>query len=190
MAPSTPENVHVVVVGSGGVGKSCLTIRFLKDEFSNEYDPTIEENYRKTITVDDISAVINIVDTAGQQEYTALRDQHLMSGEGFLLVLAINDRNSFQEVKQLRESIINMRNTAKVPFVVAGNKCDIEEFREVEIEQAKKWCSVIKAPYIETSAKNNINVTEAFHQLIREIRKLKGSAKSKKPGSGGGCIVI
>ena len=54
------------VVGSGGVGKSCLTIRFLKDEFSNEYDPTIEENYRKIITVDEKVVVINIVDTAGQ----------------------------------------------------------------------------------------------------------------------------
>lgn len=63
-----------MVVGSGGVGKSCLSIRFLKDEFSNEYDPTIEENYRKNITVDDVPVTINIVDTAGQQEYTALRD--------------------------------------------------------------------------------------------------------------------
>jgi GTPase KRas protein len=83
MAPPTKtqassESHHVVVVGSGGVGKSCLTIRFLKDEFSNEYDPTIgthtalivlwgvEENYRKNITVDSTAVILNIVDTAGQ----------------------------------------------------------------------------------------------------------------------------
>ncbi|KAI3659649.1 hypothetical protein MP638_004384, partial [Amoeboaphelidium occidentale] len=190
MPPKQQESHSVVVVGSGGVGKSCLTIRFLKDEFSNEYDPTIEENYRKIITVDDSTVIINIVDTAGQQEYTALRDQHLQSGEGFLLVFAINDKNSFQEVKQLRESIVNLRNTSRVPFVVAGNKCDMESAREVDKNVANQWCQSIKSPYMETSAKSNINVTESFHQLIREIWRVKpkgsGGGKGGKEKKGGG----
>lgn len=129
-----PYNLQVVV-GSGGVGKSCLTIRFLKDEFSNEYDPTIgkeyrlwltlnaEENYRKSIMVDNVNATVNIIDTAGQQEYTALRDQHLKDGKGFLLVFAMNDRNTFEEVQQLREQIIKLKDTKRVPIVICGNKC-------------------------------------------------------------------
>lgn len=84
-----------------------------------------------------------------------MRDQHLQSGEGFLLVFAINDKNSFQEVKQLRESIVNLRNTSKVPFVVAGNKCDMENAREVDKNVALQWCQSVKAPYMETSAKVN-----------------------------------
>ena len=63
---ASAEDHTLVVVGSGGVGKSCLTVRFLKDEFSSEYDPTVEENYRKTVTIDNVSCVMNIVDTAGQ----------------------------------------------------------------------------------------------------------------------------
>ncbi|KAJ3379215.1 hypothetical protein HDU92_006833 [Lobulomyces angularis] len=124
VASSEIAEVHqLVVVGSGGVGKSCLTIRFLKDEFSNEYDPTIEENYRKQISVDQSSATVNIIDTAGQQEYTALRDQHLKDGKGFLLVFALNDKSTLEEVKQLRDQILKLKDTKKVPIVICGNKC-------------------------------------------------------------------
>jgi GTPase KRas protein len=82
-----------VILGSGGIGKSCLTVRFLKDEFTLAYDPTIgsaslttEENYRKNITVDNLTCTAYIIDTAGQHEYKALRDQHLQQGEGFLCI--------------------------------------------------------------------------------------------------------
>jgi len=124
VASTETGDVHqLVVVGSGGVGKSCLTIRFLKDEFSNEYDPTIEENYRKSVIVDQVNATVNIIDTAGQQEYTALRDQHLKDGKGFLLVFALNDKNTFEEVRQLRDQIIKLKDTKRVPIVICGNKC-------------------------------------------------------------------
>ena len=132
------------------MGKSCLTVRFLKDEFTNDYDPTIgtsyhpvqplssilpyphthppitthtEENYRKHITVDTNPCTVNIIDTAGQHEYTALRDQHLKDGKGFLLVFALNDKTTFEEVKQLREQIVKLKDTKRVPLVVCGNKC-------------------------------------------------------------------
>ena len=173
-------------MGTGGVGKSCVTVRFLKDEFSADYDPTIEENYRKLITVDERQVIINIVDTAGQQEYTALRDQHLQSGEGFLLVYAVNDEVSFREMQQLRESIINLRNTSKVPIVVAGNKCDIPDARrQVLKQQAQQWCQQNKCPYFETSAKTNINVNESFHQLVREVRRMRNSGVSSLSTSAG-----
>jgi GTPase KRas protein len=68
------------VIGSGGVGKSCLTVRFLKDEFTSEYDPTVEENYRKTVTIDGVAAVMNIVDTAGQVD----NDRNYNSSKSFL----------------------------------------------------------------------------------------------------------
>lgn len=132
---------HQVVVGSGGVGKSCMTIRFLKDEFLSEYDPTIgapraecrpraqltegatvEENFRKKVVLDNnYECTLNIVDTAGQQEYSSLRDQHLRTGQGFLLCFALNDENSFNEIKELQTAILRAKES-KVPLVVAGNK--------------------------------------------------------------------
>ncbi|KAJ3199909.1 hypothetical protein HK099_002964, partial [Clydaea vesicula] len=183
VASSEIAEVHqLVVVGSGGVGKSCLTIRFLKDEFSNEYDPTIEENYRKQISVDQSSATVNIIDTAGQQEYTALRDQHLKDGKGFLLVFALNDKSTLEEVKQLRDQILKLKDTKKVPIVICGNKCDIPpEKVEVDREAVNSYCQQLKIPYLETSAKENINVTESFHDLVRECRKMKSNGVKGGP---------
>ena len=83
----------------------------------------LEENYRKSIVVDKIPTTIFIIDTAGQQEYTALRDQHLKEGKGFLLVFAVNDAKSFAELKQLREQIMKIKDGKRVPMVICGNKC-------------------------------------------------------------------
>lgn len=83
----------------------------------------VEENYRKNITVDSAACTAYIVDTAGQHEYTALRDQHLKEGKGFLLVFSLSDKSTLEEVKQLREQIIKLKGTKKVPFVICANKC-------------------------------------------------------------------
>ncbi|KAL2911140.1 hypothetical protein HK105_209388 [Polyrhizophydium stewartii] len=172
-----------VVVGSGGVGKSCLTVRFLKDEFTNEYDPTIEENYRKNVTVDNVQCTAYIIDTAGQHEYKALRDQHLKDGKGFLLVFAVNDKSSLEEVKQLREQIMKLKETRKVPFVICANKCDLPADQvEVDMNSVKAFCQEVKIPLLSTSAKENINVEESFQDLVRECRSGAPSALS---GSGG-----
>ncbi|KAJ3315000.1 Ras GTPase [Boothiomyces sp. JEL0838] len=179
-----------VVVGSGGVGKSCLTVRFLKDEFTNEYDPTIvqEENYRKNVTVDSSQCTAYIIDTAGQHEYKALRDQHLKDGKGFLLVFAMNDKSSLEEVKQLREQIMKLKETRKVPFDLPP------EMIEVDLAAAKAFFQEFKIPVLETSAKENINVAESFQDLIRECRRLtktsEGKGKAAKKKSGGKCLIL
>ncbi|KAJ3323364.1 Ras GTPase [Boothiomyces sp. JEL0866] len=176
---------ELVVVGSGGVGKSCLTVRFLKDEFTNEYDPTIEENYRKNVTVDSSQCTAYIIDTAGQHEYKALRDQHLKDGKGFLLVFAMNDKSSLEEVKQLREQIMKLKETRK----------DLPpEMIEVDLAAAKAFFQEFKIPVLETSAKENINVAESFQDLIRECRRLtkttEGKGKAPKKKSGGKCLIL
>lgn len=140
-----------VVVGSGGVGKSCLTIRFLKDEFIGEYDPTIEENFRKNVTVDGYECTLNIVDTAGQQEYSSLRDQQLRTGQGFILCFAINDETSFNEAKELHAAILRAKE-ARPPIVLCGNKVDLPD-RQVETAVAKAYADSVKSAYFETSAK-------------------------------------
>ncbi|EPZ34286.1 Small GTPase superfamily domain-containing protein [Rozella allomycis CSF55] len=193
----------IVVVGSGGVGKSCLTVRFLKDEFTSEYDPTVEENYRKKVTIENIPSVVNIIDTAGQQEFTALRDQHLMSGEAFLIVFAINDKTSFDECFELIDSVITLKDTNDVPFVLVGNKCviiwcdvkkDMENLREVTKEMVETKTRESKIPYIETSAKDNINVNQAFEDLIKETRRIKrlisDKEKMTKPKVYSCCTIL
>jgi len=183
---SKMDEFTMVIVGSGGVGKSCLTIRYLKDQFTSEYDPTIEENYRKKIQLEkDYEVMLEVVDTAGQQEYTSLRDQHLRTGQGFLLVCALNDPGSFEEMKELHDAILRVKDDGeKVPFVIAANKCDLPD-RTIDEKALKAWAEAIKAPYFETSAKSNINVGDSFLSLVKEMAKVYGSKnadKKKKKG--------
>ncbi|XP_065775461.1 ras-related protein R-Ras [Muntiacus reevesi] len=90
--PPPSETHKLVVVGGGGVGKSALTIQFIQSYFVSDYDPTIEDSYTKICTVDGVPARLDILDTAGQEEFGAMREQYLRAGHGFLLVFAINDR--------------------------------------------------------------------------------------------------
>ncbi|XP_043915116.1 GTPase HRas [Protopterus annectens] len=90
----------LVVVGAGGVGKSALTIQLIQNHFVDEYDPTIEDSYRKQVVIDGETCLLDILDTAGQEEYSAMRDQYMRTGEGFLCVFAINNTKSFEDIHQ------------------------------------------------------------------------------------------
>jgi GTPase KRas protein len=176
------EIFDIVVIGSGGVGKSCITIRFLKDEFSQDYDPTIEENYQKLVTVDEQTTMVSITDTAGQQHYKALRDQHLKDGQGFILVFALNDIRTFEEAKHLREQLFKVKDSTDVPVILCGNKCDLPKDQVQVKAQDLEYLMGEGVVYFETSAKDNINVSESFQEVVRQCR-LHYKKDKKKRGS-------
>ncbi|XP_073410520.1 GTPase HRas isoform X1 [Dendrobates tinctorius] len=142
----------LVVVGAGGVGKSALTIQLIQNHFVDEYDPTIEDSYRKQVVIDGETCLLDILDTAGQEEYSAMRDQYMRTGEGFLCVFAINNTKSFEDIHQYREQIKRVKDSDDVPMVLVGNKCDLPA-RTVETRQAQDLARSYGIPYIETSAK-------------------------------------
>merc|ERR1711911_351508 len=115
----------LVVVGAGGVGKSALTIQLIQNHFVDEYDPTIEDSYRKQVVIDGETCLLDILDTAGQEEYSAMRDQYMRTGEGFLLVFAVNNAKSFEDISAYREQIKRVKDAEEVPMVLVGNKCDL-----------------------------------------------------------------
>jgi len=115
----------LVVVGSGGVGKSALTIQLIQNHFVDEYDPTIEDSYRKQVVIDNETCLLDVLDTAGQEEYSAMRDQYMRTGEGFLLVFALNNAKSFEDISMYREQIKRVRDSDDVPMVLVANKCDL-----------------------------------------------------------------
>ncbi|KAF8243942.1 hypothetical protein K440DRAFT_30706 [Wilcoxina mikolae CBS 423.85] len=92
----------LAVVGGRGVDKSQLCIQFIQAHFVDEYDPTIEDSYRRQCVIDDEVALLDVLDTAGQEEYSSMREQYMRTGEGFLLVYSITSRTSFQEIKTFR----------------------------------------------------------------------------------------
>lgn len=187
----------LVIVGGGGVGKSALTIQLIQNHFVDEYDPTIEDSYRKQVTIDQETCLLDILDTAGQEEYSAMRDQYMRSGQGFLTVFAVTSRSSFDEVTSFREQILRVKDEDKVPMVLAGNKCDLDNERQVTKAQGDELAKSFGCPFFETSAKARINVEEAFYQLVREIRNMNapaagkdGKAKSKSSSKKGACSLL
>jgi len=163
----------LVLVGLGGVGKSCLTIQFISQRFVDDYDPTLEDSYRKQVNVDSEECVLDIFDTAGQEDFSAVRDQYMRTGDGFLCVYSITYAVSFNEVQSLYDHILRVKDADKVPFVLVGNKCDLVNEREVPKEKGEALAKEIGCKFLESSAKTKVNVNEAFHELVREIKKWK-----------------
>jgi len=171
MATKVLREYKLVVVGGGGVGKSCLTIQLIQSHFVDEYDPTIEDSYRKQCVIDDEVALLDVLDTAGQEEYSAMREQYMRTGEGFLLVYSITSRQSFEEIMTFQQQILRVKDRDYFPITVVGNKCDLEHERQVTTEEGRALAESFGCKFIETSAKSRINVDNAFYDIVREIRK-------------------
>jgi len=181
----------LVIVGGGGVGKSALTIQLIQNHFIDEYDPTIEDSYRKQVTIDDETCLLDILDTAGQEEYSAMRDQYMRTGQGFILVYAITSRSSFDEIVTFREQIKRVKDKDKVPMVLVGNKCDLEPERQVTTAEGQDLAKSFSSPFFESSAKTRVNVEESFFALVREIKKdVNGPGPKKEKKKGKGCRIL
>lgn len=159
-----------MVLGAGGVGKSCLTVQFVQGIYMDTYDPTIEDSYNKEIEVDGRACNLEILDTAGVAQFTAMRELYIKNGQGFLLVYSVTDKKSLQELLSIREQITRIKGSSNVPMVLIGNKCDLTDERELDpedgIEISKTWD---KVPFYETSAMYKMNVDDAFVDIVRQI---------------------
>lgn len=170
----------VVVLGSGGVGKSALTVQFVSRKFAEKYDPTIEDFYRKEITIDNQPAVLEILDTAGTEQFASMRDLYIRNGHGFILVYSVTNEQSFQEVQLLRNQIHRVKQSEMVPIVVCGNKIDLEHERVVRTQDGELMCSQWKTPFLETSAKQRRHVNPLFEEIVRQMNIMQRMHKSKE----------
>merc|ERR1712000_800927 len=178
------SEIKLVLVGVGGVGKSALTITFVSNVWVPEYDPTIEDSHRKQASVDDEVCMLDILDTAGQEEYSSMQDQWFRQGQGFLVVYSVVNKKSFAEVAELRKKIERIKDSPQIPMVLVGNKCDLEDQRVVLKSEGEQLATKYKCPFFETSAKDHVNADECFRELVREVRKFK-QAKENPGGTGG-----
>ncbi|XP_011052984.1 PREDICTED: GTPase HRas isoform X2 [Acromyrmex echinatior] len=122
----------IVVLGDGGVGKSAVTLQFVSHRFLDYHDPTIEDSYQTQVVIDGEAALLDILDTAGQVEFTAMREQYMRCGEGFMICYSVTDRHSFQETMEYRKLISRVRANENIPLVVVGNKFDLQHHRKVQ----------------------------------------------------------
>ncbi|CAF3436626.1 unnamed protein product [Rotaria socialis] len=170
------------VFGSGGVGKSCLTMQFVQGIFMPKYDPTIEDVYKKTVEIDEKQYSLEILDTAGTEEFSAMRDLYVKNGQGFVLVYSITSQATFNDLNEFYDRIMRIKDTelhGQPPLILVGNKSDLEDERVVgrEVGQAlaRKW----KSSFLETSAKDRANVNEIFFDLVRQINRSPNIACSR-----------
>ncbi|KAG2173904.1 hypothetical protein INT44_000017 [Umbelopsis vinacea] len=181
----------VIMVGSGGVGKSALTLQYMYGDFVEEYDPTKADSYRKKTVLDGQECQIDILDTAGQEEYAAIRDNYYRSGEGFLCIFSVCEQESLEHTQEFRDQIARVLDDDTVPFILVGNKVDLEHLRKVTFNDAAALADEWNCKYIETSAKTRQNVDEVYTELMRQIRNRKAKQeKLEGKSSSGKCTIL
>lgn len=129
-------------------------------------------NERSLAQIDGESVVLDILDTAGQEEYSAMRDNYMRTGGGFMIVFAITSKASFDEVPGFRNQVLRVKDATEIPILMVGNKCDLENDRQVSKADAQALASSFNIQYMEASAKSGYNVREAYFTLVREVKRL------------------
>ena len=172
-----------------------MSTQLCLNHFVETYDPTIEDSYRKQVVIDSQSCMLEVLDTAGQEEYTALRDQWIRDGEGFVLVYSITSRSSFSRIRRFHNQIQRVKESSsagspttggylsspvrqdmlnsgpQAPVMLVGNKSDRVTEREVSTQEGAALAKEMGCDFVEASAKNCINVEKAFYEVVRSLRR-------------------
>lgn len=163
--------LKVIILGDSGVGKTSLMNQFVNKKFSNQYKATIGADFlTKEVIVDDKIVTLQIWDTAGQERFQSLGVAFYRGADCCVLVFDVSAPNTFKSLESWRDEFLiqaSPRDPDNFPFVILGNKVDLEN-RSVSAKRAQQWCqSKNDIPYFETSAKEAVNVELAFQTIAR-----------------------
>jgi len=192
--------LKILLVGESGVGKSCLLLRYTENSFSESFISTIGVDFKiKKVVLNDRNVKLQLWDTAGQERYRTIVASFYRGANGILLTFDVTDMNSFQKVRHwLGEIKKNAPDGTCVGLI--GNKCDLEDKRVVSFKEANDFATSNGLKYVETSAKNNLHVEDAFLTLAKDclevliaknyqdVKKDKDKLNlNQQPASGGYC---
>uniref|UniRef100_A0A914QH10 GTP-binding protein Di-Ras2 n=1 Tax=Panagrolaimus davidi TaxID=227884 RepID=A0A914QH10_9BILA len=165
---------RVAFFGAGGVGKSSIVQRFVNGTFSDNYVPTIEDTYQQVISCNQKNVcTLQITDTTGSHQFPAMQRLSVSKGHAFVLVYSVTSLQSYNELIPIVLMLQEVKGSAlsDSPIMLVGNKKDEESRREVEYSKAEKLATKWGIGCIETSAKNNENITELFKKLLAMEKK-------------------
>mmetsp|Transcript_2931 Transcript_2931/g.3617 ORF Transcript_2931/g.3617 Transcript_2931/m.3617 type:complete len:191 (-) Transcript_2931:3-575(-) len=169
--------LHLLVKGDDGVGKTSLVQAFVtKSCIVAEFDPTLEETSRAVVEIDDEPVVVDVFDSAEQEEFHSLakieyKAQQIQYTDGIVLVFSVTDRISFDSLAKHYQTIQTAKscglNTKPLKLCIVGTKTDNQEMRQVSISDAEEFAQSVSAPYFETSAKQGINCDAPFLSITK-----------------------
>lgn len=189
-----PVPISITICGDGGCGKSSITLRLVRSQWTSEYDPTIEDNYSVTRKIDGTTYHLSLTDTAGQEEYRGMWASSNLGADAFLLVYDITSRDSLEALQYFND-LIDMEAETRldnaerahragvkaattdgnggrvIPPVklIAGNKCDLQESRQVPAAMGLDWARKRGCGFMETSARLEVNIEETFALIVRRV---------------------
>jgi len=171
----------IAVLGSRSVGKSSLVVQYTENHFVEAYYPTIENTYTKGINHKGVEYDCDIIDTAGQDEYSILNHKHAIGVHGYVLVYSVASRASFDMVRIVYEKIINFCGLPSIPCVIVGQKRDLAPYRQVSEKEGQELAQSIGSAWIETSARRNENIAQVFELCLIEIEKARRGTAAPEP---------
>ena len=158
-----------IIIGDQAVGKSCLSIQFTDHKFRHRHELTIGVEFgSKTIEVKGKTIKIQIWDTAGQENYRSIISSYYKGAAGALLVYDITSHESFEHIESWLKELKD-KGSNNICCILVGNKKDLEEDRKVTKEEGEKLAKEKGLLFLETSARNDENVQEAFILTVEKI---------------------
>jgi len=179
--------IKLLLIGDSGVGKSCLLLRFSDDSFTPSFITTIGIDFKiRTIELEGKRIKLQIWDTAGQERFRTITTAYYRGAMGILLVYDVTDEKSFNNIRNWIRNI-EQHATESVNKILIGNKCDMVEKKVVDSARGKALADEYGIKFLETSAKNSINVEEAFITLAKDIKKRLIDSQEPAPAGAGGA---
>ena len=184
MDNSNESVIKIVITGESGVGKTNLMTRYVHDNFNEFSNPTVGLDFAlKNTIVAGQNISCQIWDTAGQEKMKSIASAYYKNANGAILVFDIASKHTFQRLPYWLSELKDNVNDDDISIILLGNKADLEEKREVAMEEAKAYAEASGFYYMEVSAKSNFNdcVTLAFDQLLGEINAKIQKKQQDKP---------
>lgn len=195
MNPEYDYLFKVLLIGNSGVGKSSLLLRFADDVFSENFMPTIGVDFKiRTIEVDGKTIKLQIWDTAGQERFKTITSSYYKGAHGIIVTYDVTDKESFKAIDNWMNEV-EKHASDNVSRILVGNKCDLEESRQVSTDEGKELAEHFGIKFLETSAKQSNNVEEAFITMTKEIKSRvvhtggSGAGHQKQGGATGQKIT-
>jgi GTPase SAR1 family protein len=206
-----PSRITITICGDGGCGKSSITLRLVRSQWTSDYDPTIEDSYSITRRIDGQTYHLSLTDTAGQEEYRGMWGGQNLRADAFLMVYDITNADSLDQLEYFNELIeieaetradaaaaaakhgggaggargAAASQTVQPVKIVAGNKCDLQESRQVDAKTGLEWARRRNCGFMETSARNVVNIEETFALIVRRVVEKRRAAAREATGGGG-----